>query len=220
MKAILFDSSTLISLSTSCSLVALEFLKKSYDGEFIITKSVKSETIDKAANTLRFKHEGFRLKRLLEKGVLKIYDESKLYGEVNRIASIANSACFAWGKPVRLIHPGEITLLAMANKLGADAIAIDERATRLLVENPYQMADVLRNKLHTNIKTDNNKIEQLKQEISGINILRSVDLGYAAFKKGFFGAQNKDILEGFLWALRFAGCAISTDELKDYINIF
>lgn len=217
MKSILFDSSTLISLAITCSCPILEKLHADYGGEFYISKSVQEETIGRASKSKRFKYEAYRLKNLVDAGVFKMYDESKFSSQISQLADLANSTCFAYGKQVKIIHPGEVSLLVGAKSLGADAIAIDERTTRLLVEAPEQVAQLLERKLHTRIEVDSKKLAQVAKELAGIRIIRSADLALAAFKKGYFGKPSKDLLDGVLWALRFAGCAISSKEIDDYV---
>ena len=50
-KALIFDSSTIITLALNNMINILEPLKKSFNGEFLITPYVKKEIIDNYTNT-------------------------------------------------------------------------------------------------------------------------------------------------------------------------
>jgi hypothetical protein len=210
-----FDSSTLISLATTCSLDILEKLQKDYGAEFGITSTVKAETIDKAKTTLRFAYEGARLNRLLEKGVLKLFDDAKYKPEINSALSCINRIFYARGRPLEIVHGGEVSAFVLARELGADAYFVDERTTRVLLENPAQMQDILMGKLHEQVKINSEMMNQMKS-MGKIPVLRSTELAIAAFEKGYL--DTKDALAGLLWALKFAGCAISSDEINEYVR--
>ncbi len=217
-QAILFDSSTMISMAMTCSLPVLEKLHSDYGGDFLISESVKRETIDKAAQSKRFKYEGYRLQRLIDEGVFKYYDESEYQQEIDELANLANSAFTANGRPIKIVHLGEVSMLVVAKTIDADGIAIDERATRLLIENPHDLPKLMGHKLHTFVKTDQNNLNKVKSLVSGLRVMRSVDLILAAYKKGYLGKQTKDLLDGILWALKLAGCAVSGAEIDQYLR--
>jgi hypothetical protein len=65
-------------------------------------------------------------------------------------------------------------------------------------------------------------MEQFRKEVSGINaILRSVELISLAYDRNCFDGElpvNKDALEAALFALKYAGCAISADEILKYMR--
>ncbi len=217
-RAIIFDSSTIISLATTCNLSAVEKLKAAYGGDFLISEAVRRETIDRAEQSKRFKYEGHRLLKLVDEGVFKYFDEEPYAQEVDKLAFLTNSAFIANGKPVHIMHSGELSMLIAAKELRADGVAVDERTTRLLIEDPHALPKLLGSKLHTFIKTDQTKLNSIKSSLIGINVIRSADLMLAAFKKDFLGKQNKDMLDGVLWALKLAGCAISGDEIEQYLR--
>ena len=218
MSAIIFDSSTLISMAISCSLDPIMKLQKDFGGDFAITPTVKAETIDKALRTLRFKYEGYRLNALLKSGILKLYPEKKFAEEINSMRELINQTFYAWGKAMTIVHPGEISALVVALENGADAYAVDERTTRLLIESPEEVAKLLGSKLHTPIDVEKSNLRELKQRFKRLQVIRSTELALAAHEKGYFGEVGKDILEGVLWALKFSGCAITRDEINSYLR--
>lgn len=218
MKSIFFDSSTLISMATACTLEPFVKLQRDFGGDFAITPTVKAETIDKALRTLRFKYEGIRLNALLKSGALKLYPEKKFSDEIYELRELMNKTFSAWGRTVTIVHPGEISALVVALEQGADAYAVDERTTRLLVEDPEEVAKLMSSKLHTPVNIDKGNLKELKRKLSGLPVIRSTELALAAFEKGYFEAKSRDVLEGVLWALKLNGCAITKNEINSYLR--
>jgi len=219
--SIFFDSSTLISLATTCNLHWLQDLKKAYGGEFFISPTVNSETIGRGLQSLRFRYEAHRLKYLLDEGVLKIYPEAQVSAQINELMFLINNTFFARGKALSIVQAGEITILAEALKENADAVAIDERTTRLVIENPDALADLLEKKLHTDISVNKGNLKRWQDLVEDkITVIRSTEFAIAAWKKGLLVDKSKDALTGMLWALKFAGCAISESEINIYSKRF
>ncbi|MFH0868596.1 MAG: hypothetical protein V1839_00035 [archaeon] len=214
--SIFFDSSTLISLAMTCNIHWLKDLKKDYGGEFYITPAVKSETIDRGLNSLRFRYEALRLKSLVDSGVLKLYN-ADVSSETNNLLYLINNSFYAQNRPMQVVQLGEMTALAGALKEDADVIAVDERTTRLVVENPSALQDLFTAKLHTNIQTNKSNLQKWEKLVSEkFMILRSTELALAAWKKGLLVDESKNAIIGILWALKFAGCAISESEINIY----
>jgi len=214
MKGIFFDASTLISFALTCTLKLLDRLNALYEGDFCITPVVKAETIDRAAKTLRFRWEGLRLLNMLETGTLKLVEDSQR--DVNRWLKIINHTFFARGHAIKIVHPGEISAAVVASQSNADALAIDERTTRMLIEDPFLLKDLLEHKLHTKIEADERNLKRIIRYFGDLKVLRSVDLAYGAFKIG--AIKNKNELHAILWALKFAGCAVSESEIMFYLK--
>jgi len=217
--SIFFDSSTLISLATTCNLHWLKQLKKDYGGDFFITPAVKSETIERGLNSLRFRYEALRLKLLLDSGVLKLYGEN-VTEDVNELTYLINNTYFALDKPLKIVQLGEMTALAGALKENADALAVDERTTRLVVENPSALQELFTKKLHTKISVNKDNLQKWENLVSEkFEIFRSTEFALVAWKKNLLIDDSKDSLIGILWALKFAGCAISENEINTYSNM-
>jgi hypothetical protein len=103
-------------------------------------------------------------------------------------------------------------------KENADTFMVDERTARLLVENPSALKPWLEHKLHTSVRIDSKAMEQWSSKISDRFIpLRSAEFAMAAWEKGILG-DDKDVLFGLLWALKFAGCAITEEEIDFYMQ--
>ena len=219
-RAIIFDASTLISLSMNGLLEELESLKKIFSGKFIITKDVKREVIDKPITIKRFELEALQVKDLLDRKVLEmpvsmgVKDE-----EISRITEelkgIANNTFMARGRAVKIIDSGETSCLALSKILSEkkieSVIALDERTLRMLCEKPDNVKELFRKKLHSKVTC---KAENFKF-FKGFKVIRSSELIYVAYKKGLIKLKGSLVLDALLYALKFKGCAISGDEIRE-----
>jgi hypothetical protein len=225
MKAIIFDSGTLISLSMNGLLSELSELKKSFNGKFIITQEVKREVIDKPLTIKRFELEALRIKQMFDEGILERpsslgINEKVLESETDKIQKITNETFSVKNSFVHLIDSGEASCMALSriliDKKIKNVIAVDERTTRLLCEKPQNLKEIMERRLHTKI---NSKEENYKF-FRGIKIIRSPELIYVAYKKGIIGLKDgKNVLDALLYALKFRGAAISDEEIREIKNI-
>lgn len=216
--SLFFDSSALISMAVTCSLQLLKKLKSVYAGDFYITDAVYNETIGRSASSLRFRYEGHRLKELVEDGTLKIYHDENLKGDINWLMDTINRSFLADGKPVPIVQLGEMSAIVACIKEKGDSVIVDERIARLLVENSSALKPWLEHKLHTSVSIDSKPMNEWMSYVDGKFIpLRSTELAVAGWKKGIFG-DDKDVLFGLLWALKFAGCAVTEDEINSYVK--
>jgi len=224
MKIIIFDASTLITLAMNGLFNEIRELKKIFKGKFIITKDVKREIIDKPITIKRFELEALRLKKLLEEKVLEMpfslkIDEIQISKKTKEIMQIANNTFQRNEKFIHLIDSGEASCLALSRVLDEkkieNVIAIDERTTRMLGEKPENLERLLQKKLHTKVsfKKENFKFFQ------GFKFIRSSELIYVAYKKGLIKFGNHILLDALLYAVKFKGCAISGDEIKEIKRI-
>ena len=218
MKVLIFDSGALINLSMNGLVYILEGLKKNFDGKFIITEEVKGETIDRPIGIQRFELGALQIQNLIDTGILEMpssldVDENQLKKETKRIMNDANNTMQIRGQPVHLVEEAEMSCVALSSELrkrGFDTlIAIDERTTRMLCENPYNLEKIMSEKLHQNVK--------LTSDSSGIfgkcNFIRSSELVYAAYKKGLIKLAGKKVLEALLYATKYKGASISLEEI-------
>jgi len=223
-KAIIFDSSTLISFSMNGLLSELKELKKKFNGSFIISSDVKREVIDKPLTVKRFELEALRLKQLLDEKVLEMpislgIDKEDILKRTKEIKNIANTTFFGRGKDIKLINSGEASCLALSRILTEkkikNVIAIDERTMRMLGENPDNLKKLFQSKLHIKItcKKENYKF------FEGFKFIRSSELVYIIYKKGIIKLKNGLVLDALLWAVKFKGCSISGNEIREIKNI-
>lgn len=218
---IIFDASTLISLSMNGLLGELKKLKGIFQGKFIITKEVKYEVIDRPINVKRFELEALRITKLLKDKVIEMPDSLGISDEEierakRKIMDIANNMFVGNKKNINIIHDGESACLALSRilleKKIPHVIAIDERTTRMLGEKPDNLKELLRRKLSTNVQLKRKDFKYFR----GFRFIRSTELMYVAWKKGLLDLKDgKMVLDAVLWALKFKGAAISGDEIRE-----
>lgn len=224
MKVIIFDSSSLISLSMNGLLEELKKLKEIFGGEFVIPREVKYEVIDRPITIKMYELEAMKIQSLLDEGYLITPDKLKIKSEevtarMNEFMDFANTMFIGNNNDVQLIQHGEAACLALSkilNKNGIDnVLAVDERTTRMLVEKPENLKKLLGKKLHVQIKLKESNFKHFK----GFKIIRSAELMYVAYKKGLIRWKNKNVLDGLLYALKFKGCSISNEEIEEIKRI-
>jgi len=184
MKSIVFDSGPIISLAMNNLLWLLDPLKQKFKGEFFIPEAVKAEIIDRPLTTKIFEFEALQVESLIRQETIKIISSSEIERLANHLGTLANSAFVAMGNPIKIVQYGEMQALATAINLDSDAIVIDERITRLMIENPRIVAEIMRNKLHTHIQINMQNIDEFQQHTRRIRVIRSVELVTIAFEQG------------------------------------
>ena len=73
------------------------------------------------------------------------------------------------------------------------------------------MKKLLEKKLHTPITANKKNYSYFK----GYKIIRSTELAYIAYKKGFIDIKDPRVLEAMLYALKYRGCSISEAEIEE-----
>ena len=198
----------------------LPALKKKFDGKFIITKKVKWETVDRPINIQRFELEALRIQELIDSKVLELPESlevsDKIIEEETKILlDQANHYLQANGRWLDIVSEAEITCLAVYDECERKGIqpiiAIDERTTRLLAEDPRALEDLISKKLHTSAKLIANDFKIFAK----YRFIRSSELVYVAFKKNLLGISNSRALEAALYATKFKGSSISWEEIKE-----
>ena len=220
MKAIVFDSSTLISFAMNGLLPELKELKNNFNGKFLIPEEVKVEIIDTPIKIKRFELEALKLEQLVDEKVLELPNsleigDKEISDETQKMMNLANEMFLKNNKEIKIIHSGESACLALSNLLNKKNIktvlAIDERTMRMLIEKPENLKSLLQKKLHCSIELSKKNFEYFK----GSKVIRSSELIYVAYKKGLVRFKGKDILNALLYAMKFKGCAISSDEIEE-----
>ena len=219
MKALIFDSGALINLSMNGLLYIIEELKKNFDGKFIITKAVKREVVDRPIGIKKFELGALRIQSLIEQGLLEMpdslgIDEKTIDQETKKIMDKANHSMQVKGDWINLVSEAEISCLALSNELAKKGIesiiAIDERTTRMLCEDPDQLEKIMSEKLHQRVSI----AAQDWKIFSKYKFIRSSELVYVAYKKNLIGMEGKKVLEALLYATKFHGAAISFEEIE------
>jgi predicted nucleic acid-binding protein len=216
MKTIIFDAGPLINFAMNGMLQLIKDLKKEFNGKFIITRAVKKEIIDTPEKIKRFELEALKLKELFNEKIIELpnltkQEEDKVKKRTNELMNLANSTFRAKGKNLHLIDKGEAEALALAKIIpGEKVIAIDERTTRILCENPENLKKLLGKKLHTKVQAKKENYDSFKD----FNIIRSTELIYIANKKKLIKIKDPKAYEAMLYAVKYKGTSISEDEIE------
>jgi len=230
MRRIFFDAGPVISLTMTNLLWLLEPLKTQFKGEFCITPAVKQELIDKPFETKRFKFEAMQVLQYLSKGTLRVVRSDELDKKAQYLLSLANRCYRAKESNINIVHQGEMETLAAAILLGADAVVVDERTTRYLIDKPERLARRMGDKLHTPVDVDKQALGELKRELGNIHLIRSTELVAIAFEHGLLdlyisGGEEKavkdlrkNLLESAIWGLKINGCSIADSEIDDIVK--
>ncbi|MEM4756393.1 MAG: hypothetical protein QW594_04660 [Candidatus Woesearchaeota archaeon] len=231
MKAIIFDAGPLISLTTNNLLWLLEELKKRYPGNFVIPKSVKEELVDKPLQTKRYKFEALQILPLITNKTLTVISTPSLEQQAKRLLTVANTCYYAKGTPIQVVQLGEMEALALHQIIDAQAFVLDERITRMLIEEPMQLAKRLSEKLHTPVQVQHEQLATFKQQTKNVKIIRSGELVTVAYELGlldkYMGSEQEgyvkniqhEVIEGVLWGIKLQGCAISEEEINELIKL-
>ncbi|HLD38663.1 MAG TPA: hypothetical protein VJA20_04440 [Candidatus Nanoarchaeia archaeon] len=223
-KVLIFDSGSLISLSINGLLEELKKLKKIFNGEFIITKEVKKEVVDNPIKIKMYELEALKIQNLIDEGCLNMPDkigitDKEITNLMFKLMNFANTMFIGNRNEIQLIQQGETSCLALSKILNEkkikNVLVVDERTTRMLVEKPENLKELLEKKMHTNVKLKESNFK----EFNGFKIIRSTELIYIAYKKGLINLRGKEVLDALLYALKFKGCAISSEEIEEIKNI-
>lgn len=221
MNLLIFDSSTIINLVLNGLEEILPKMKKLGDIRFIVTSAVRFETIKRPVQSKKYELDALKIKRLLDENVLETpssigIDEEAIESQTQKIMDVTNRILFARDTSVHLIDKGEASCLALYNMLRGDkrikkmAIAIDERTTRMLGEKPENLRKLMEQKLHTKVD-----INSIPDEMKNVVFIRSAEIVYIAYKKGLIELADSQVLDALLWASKFAGCSISSEEIEE-----
>ena len=216
MKYLVFDAGPLISLAMSGLLPMLKKLKKSFDGEFILTPDVKREVIDKPLTIKKYKLEAVFIKELINEGIFKmskdLVSDSEVSMQTKKIMKDLNSVLVSQrtNERIKIIQDGEASCLAFADLCkGESLIVCDERTMRLLTESPKNLKELMERKLHVglNMKTPD--------YLTKYNFIRSTELAYVAYKKNLLDVSSTpDNLDAVLYGLKFKGTAVLSEEIE------
>ncbi|MBS3061673.1 MAG: hypothetical protein J4215_03770 [Candidatus Diapherotrites archaeon] len=222
MTTIVFDSSVLISITEKCFLKILQRLHHQHGLRFVIPQSVFEEAVHHPESIRRFELNAVRLKQAVMDRWIEVIPQSdalrSLYAE---FAELSNNSFFVNEKPLQLLQAGELEALAVFKSLNADALAIDERTCRMMLEDPYRLQSLIARRMDRQVQTDSSRLKKLSDLLGRPTVVRSCDLLALAFSEKLFEgelSQSKQGLEAALWSVKFAGCAVSGIEITDFLR--
>jgi len=217
---IVFDTSAIISVSQSCLIKIFGGLKEKIGAEFLVPEAVYHEAVLRPISIKRFELNAVRIKKAIDD---KWFEIAKVEGDglYNEIDELANNCFFIKHKPVRLLQKGEVEALCLIKKIGAEAFAIDERTTRMLVESPREMEKILEARRKRNVDVKMENVSALQEMFKDLTIVRSVELISLAFEYGLLDEElpkGKQSLEAALFAAKYSGCAVSAREINMFLH--
>ena len=227
MKALVFDTSSIITLSLNNLLYILPELKQRFSGQFFITEAVRKEIIDNPMHSRKFKLEALQIQQLILDGTIEIYGQS-IEKQTQQLLDLSNQIFKTSGNYIKLVDKAEVEALALANLLQA-VYVVDERTMRMLVEDAEGLREIFQRKLHTTVAIDKNKLQEL-QKVVKVNIIRSSEIATTAYSLGILSKLTRkdhlsnenlkeQLLDGLLWGLKLNGCSISEQEIKEIEKI-
>lgn len=218
MKILIFDSGTLINLSLNGLLYALEKLHYDSDVRFIITKQVKYEIIDRPLGIPRYELGALKIQYLLDSNVLELpsalgISEAKIEQRTKKFMDTANRCVSINKRWVDIVSPAEMSCLALSAELTdqrvENLIAMDERTTRILSENPDMLEQIMASKLHQKVIVNQKELKSFAQ----FKFIRSTELVYVAYKKGVLRLKGPKVLEAVLYGTKYNGSSVSLEEI-------
>ena len=223
MSTIIFDSGPLISMTMSNVLWLLPALKSRGNHTFSIVSKVKDEVIDHPIQTRRFAFEAMQILQKVNEKTLTVVVDKKITELGMSLLQEANSIFIAQGQPVHIVDLGEMESLAAAIILKADAVIVDERITRNLVDDPHAIQTVLESRLHMPVEFNDEALHEFQEKIKDIVILRSTEIVARCVELGLLDgyltkskSARSELLTAVLWKLKLSGAAISERELDQY----
>ncbi len=225
MKQVIFDAGPIISLTTSNLLWILEELKKSLKGSFSMPLGVKRELIDRPLETRRFKFEALQVQSLIERGIINVINDPVVQQKAQQLLNLANSILSAHGQNIKIVQIGEMETLAAALLFKADAIVLDERITRTLLENPKGLQLLMEKRLHMQLKLNEKALHDFEEQTRQITIIRSIELVTVAYERGLLDKfvvklpnARRELLESTLWSVKLNGCSVTDDEIDTIVR--
>lgn len=222
MKKIVVDSSSLITLSSNCLLKTLKGLKEKENISFIIPESVYRESVETPLKIKRFEFNAIKIRNAVTKGILEIVKTTpEIKRTMNELSSVTANLCSADGRLLTLINKGEAETLALMKETDARILLIDERTTRMLIEEPQNVMNFLEKRHRCSITFHKGKLDLFKNFFEEIQVIRSVELIALAYDDGSFEMEmekSKEALEAALFAAKYSGCAVSANEILDYMK--
>src|SRR3989338_10425535 len=221
MKKVITDSGPIISFALNSMLWVMERAKEKYGIQFYITKEVKRELVDTPLESKKFKLEALQVLSLIRNGTIELLNHQEIDNISSHLLNLANTSLYARGKNLSIVHMAEITAIAAYLHYNADAVMIDERTTRYLIERPEKLRYLLSHRLHTPVTIEQKNLSELRKKTKTVKFIRSAEFMAVSFEKGILNsllpglpAQKEILLDALLWGMKLNGCAISEKDLE------
>ncbi|TRO61965.1 hypothetical protein E2P64_00315 [Candidatus Bathyarchaeota archaeon] len=214
MKTVVCDSSSIITLSSNCLL----WLLGKFEVEFLIPVYVRKEIMDNPINSKRYAFEAMRNGLQIGKTLRVEKTDVELR---DKIISLANTFYMHKGRPIEIIQAGEADALALAIEKGVKTLLVDEKNTRLLIEDKELLRKVVEKRTGRGIEINRDSANEIEKMFKDINVIRTSELVAVAVKRGVLDwpYPKKELLRGVLTAMKLSGCSISSEEIAETVNM-
>ncbi|HDR53495.1 MAG TPA: hypothetical protein ENN60_02380 [archaeon] len=213
MNRIVCDASSIITLSSNCLLWLIE----KFEIEFCIPPYVKKEAVEVPIKSRRHGLDAMRNGNFMTK-CMKVLETDQ--GMRDNLLKLANSIFVSGKHNFSIIHYGEIDALTVAKKHGINTVMVDEKNTRLLLEDRPLLRKIMERRMGHKIQINSEAEAEFVKLVGDIKVVRSSELVAAAVKRDIFRWQypKRELLRNALFALKFKGCAISEGEIVEIVN--
>jgi hypothetical protein len=225
-KTLVFDAGPIISLTTSNLLWLLDYLKANFQGKFYITPTVKRELIDHPIETKKFKFEALQVQYRISKGVLDVTSSKELNDLAEQLYVLANHSFICKGHNIKMVSIAEMEVLAWTIISGAQAAVVDERTTRLLIEDPETLRRILVGNLNCDVEIDQQNMNRFSAITKDVRIIRSTELVLVAYEHHILDKyllhtanDHKILLESLLWNVKLHGCSVTREEIDRIVAV-
>ncbi|MBW2964436.1 hypothetical protein KY363_03160 [Candidatus Woesearchaeota archaeon] len=226
MKSLVFDAGPVISLTTNNLLWILDQLKQEFNGMFYVPSAVKGELVDKPLQSKRFKFEALQVMFRINNRTLDVIDDAKIKMLAEELLELANHTFKTRGNWLRIVHYAEMEVLATAIIMNSSAVVIDERTTRLLVESPKDLTNMLSSNLRSKVFINKPSLDKLRNWTKNIRIIRSVELVLMAYEQGILDKYllegddaRRTLVDSLLWGVKLHGCAVTRNEIRQLVEL-
>ncbi len=217
------DAGPMISLSTTCLMNVFRSFIAHNNIELLVPTDVARESVWNPINNKKFALNAARIKYAFGTKAFSVVEPtSEIESLKQKILYLANNSFYVKGKPLSLLQLGESEALAIAIVYGANALFIDERTTRSLIENPVRLKEVLEKRQNEEITMNQKNINAFREMFPNLKMFRSVDIIALAYEQELFDHELDHTtleLEAALYATKFSGCAVSEKEIEDYLYL-
>ena len=213
MKAVSCDSSSIITLSTNCLLWLLE----KFEADFLVAPYVMKEIVENPLNTKRYGFEAMRNGLAIGKSLKVEKSDPELRDKIIRLS---NMIYMHKGRAIEIIQNGEADAVSLAINKGINTLLVDEKNTRLLIEDKEVLRRVVEKRTHKHMEINEDAASELEKILDGLKIIRSSEVVAVAIKRGMLDwpYSKKDLTKNALTSLKYSGCAISSAEILEITN--
>lgn len=220
---VVIDTGPMISLSTTCLMNVFREFVKYNDIELLVPTDVAMESVWNPITNKKFALNAARIKYAFSTNSFKVIKPTpEIAALKEKILYLANNSFYVQGKPLSLLQLGESEALAIAIVYGANALFIDERTTRSLIENPSRLKEVLEKRQNQEITMNQKNITAFREMFPNLKMFRSVDIIALSYEQDLFDHELEHTtleLEASLYATKFSGCAVSEKEIEEYLAL-